>query len=82
MCGISGIVNFNGQGVKESDIRIMISKIKHRGPDDEGLFIDRNIGLGFVRLSILDLSEAGHQPMFHGFSLSAGDSLHLALFSF
>ena len=38
--------------------------MKHRGPDDEGLYIKENIGLGFVRLSILDLSMAGHQPMF------------------
>jgi len=37
--------------------------MKHRGPDDEGIFIDKNVGLGFVRLSIIDLSHAGHQPM-------------------
>lgn len=36
---------------------------KHRGPDDEGTFFEKNIGLGFVRLSILDLTYAGHQPM-------------------
>ena len=64
MCGISGIINFNEQQVLEKDLLLMMSKIKHRGPDDEGLFIDQNIGLGFVRLSILDLSIAGHQPMF------------------
>lgn len=38
--------------------------IKHRGPDDAGVFTDGPVGLGFVRLSILDLSAAGHQPMF------------------
>jgi len=64
MCGICGIVHFNQKPVVEEDIRLMMSKIKHRGPDDEGTFIDNNIGLGFVRLSILDLSQAGHQPMF------------------
>jgi asparagine synthase (glutamine-hydrolysing) len=64
MCGISGIINHNKQLVKEHDIRLMMQAIKHRGPDDEGLYIDKNVGLGFVRLSILDLSEAGHQPMF------------------
>ena len=42
----------------------MMSTIKHRGPDDEGTFIEDGISLGFLRLSILDLSEAGHQPMF------------------
>ena len=63
MCGIVGIVNFNNQSVENDDIKNMMSKIQHRGPDDEGIFIDNNIGLGFVRLSILDLSHAGHQPM-------------------
>ena len=42
----------------------MMSKIKHRGPDDEGIFVNDNLGIGFVRLSILDLSMNGHQPMF------------------
>lgn len=37
--------------------------MKHRGPDDEGIFLEENVGLGFVRLSIIDLSPAGHQPM-------------------
>jgi len=40
--------------------------MKHRGPDDEGIFINGKVGLGFVRLSIIDLSPAGHQPM-HSF---------------
>ena len=64
MCGISGIINFNNLSVSEKDLNTMIKKMKHRGPDDEGIFIDKNIGLGFVRLSILDLSIDGHQPMF------------------
>jgi asparagine synthase (glutamine-hydrolysing) len=64
MCGIAGIINFNLKPVQESNIRIMMQEMKHRGPDDDGVFIDNNIGLGFVRLSILDLSSAGHQPMF------------------
>lgn len=63
MCGISGIINFNNKTVKELEIVQMMRKMKHRGPDDEGVFIEENIGLGFVRLSILDLSTAGHQPM-------------------
>ena len=64
MCGISGIINFNNKTVEEADIRTMMHKMKHRGPDDEGVFIEENVGLGFVRLSILDLSPAGHQPMY------------------
>ena len=64
MCGISCILNFNGSHVKRSDIQVMMQKMKHRGPDDEGIFIKDNVGLGFVRLSIIDLSSAGHQPMF------------------
>lgn len=38
--------------------------MKHRGPDDEGMFLEDNVGFGFVRLSIIDLSPAGHQPMY------------------
>lgn len=64
MCGISGIFNFNNKAVCELEIKVMMEKMKHRGPDDEGLFIRNNFGLGFVRLSILDLSIAGHQPMY------------------
>jgi asparagine synthase (glutamine-hydrolysing) len=63
MCGISGVINFNNKPVKEGDLKLMMQKMKHRGPDDDGFFIEENVGLGFVRLSILDLSQAGHQPM-------------------
>lgn len=64
MCGICGIVNFNGNRVKPANIEQMMNLIKHRGPDDEGFFIHKNVGLGNVRLSIIDLTPAGHQPMF------------------
>jgi asparagine synthase (glutamine-hydrolysing) len=64
MCGICGIINFNNQPVSEAPLREMMQAMKHRGPDDDGVFIKENIGLGFVRLSIIDLSYAGHQPMF------------------
>jgi asparagine synthase (glutamine-hydrolysing) len=63
MCGICGIINFNQQQVQEASIRQMMQIMKHRGPDDEGVFIYNNVGFGFVRLSIIDLSPAGHQPM-------------------
>jgi asparagine synthase (glutamine-hydrolysing) len=42
----------------------MMYAMRHRGPDDEGTFLKDNFGIGFVRLSIIDLSMAGHQPMF------------------
>ena len=64
MCGINGIINFNQQPVSEESLRTMMQAQKHRGPDDEGVFMDGATGLGFVRLSILDLSRAGHQPMY------------------
>lgn len=63
MCGIAGIINFNNSP-REEDLLLMMKKIKHRGPDDEGVLLDGNIALGHVRLSIQDLSKAGHQPMF------------------
>lgn len=63
MCGINGIYKFNSERVDEEDVRLMMNIQKHRGPNDKGTFIDQNIGFGFVRLSILDLSPAGHQPM-------------------
>jgi asparagine synthase (glutamine-hydrolysing) len=63
MCGICGIINFNNQVVRAAPIQTMMQIMKHRGPDDEGVFLKDNVGLGFVRLSIIDLSPAGHQPM-------------------
>jgi asparagine synthase (glutamine-hydrolysing) len=62
MCGIAGIINFNQHQVEETAVRALMQKMKHRGPDDEGIFLENNIGFGFVRLSIIDLSTAGHQP--------------------
>ena len=64
MCGICGIINFKKIPVEESQISNMIQTMKHRGPNDEGVFIEKSVGFGFVRLSILDLSFSGHQPMF------------------
>ncbi|WP_309640799.1 asparagine synthase (glutamine-hydrolyzing) [Flavobacterium sp.] len=63
MCGINGILHLQSQ--KKVDERIltqMRDALEHRGPDDKGIFIDQNIGLGHRRLSILDTSAAGHQP--------------------
>lgn len=63
MCGIAGVFNINGEPVSPVIIRKMTDSIKHRGPDAEGFYIDSFIGLGHRRLSIIDLSSAGHQPM-------------------
>jgi len=64
MCGIAGRLNFNkSQKISESLLREMTKTLVHRGPDDEGIFIDNNLGFGHRRLSIVDLSSAGHQPM-------------------
>jgi asparagine synthase (glutamine-hydrolysing) len=64
MCGIVGKYNFNTwEPVKEELIESMCDRIVYRGPDDAGVYTDGAIGLGHRRLSILDLSELGHQPM-------------------
>lgn len=63
MCGIAGIVRFGKKPVQKEEMKRMMNVIKHRGPDDEGVYVNGQIGLGHVRLSILDLSAAGHQPM-------------------
>lgn len=62
MCGIAGIVNFEQEVSKESILE-MCNTMVHRGPDAEGVFIDGSVGLGHRRLSIIDLSESGNQPM-------------------
>ena len=63
MCGICGQFNFrNGVRVEFDDVRRMTQSLIHRGPDDEGHFVSGSIGLGFRRLSIIDLG-GGHQPM-------------------
>lgn len=63
MCGIVGQIRFDKKPAKKDEVLKMMHVIKHRGPDDEGVYVDGRIGLGHVRLSILDLTEAGHQPM-------------------
>tara|TARA_Y100001980_G_C14556160_1_gene346707 strand:- start:3849 stop:5723 length:1875 start_codon:yes stop_codon:yes gene_type:complete len=63
MCGIVGILNTNKEKVSRSILKKMTNEIVHRGPDGEGYYVDDYIGIGHRRLSILDLSEAGNQPM-------------------
>ncbi|HEX6047381.1 MAG TPA: asparagine synthase (glutamine-hydrolyzing) [Pyrinomonadaceae bacterium] len=73
MCGINGIAfsSRSGRMVSRSQLEAMRDVIRHRGPDDEGLLIDRNVGLGHRRLSIVDVA-AGHQPM-----TNEDDTLHI-----
>lgn len=62
MCGICGLVDFESK-VDGAVLRSMTESIRHRGPDDEGIKVFDHAGLGHRRLSILDLSPLGHQPM-------------------
>lgn len=75
MCGICGIIRTNDQLVDPAHIHQMMRAQKHRGPDDEGVFIENGVGLGFVRLSIIDLSLSGHQPM------SSADNRYVVVFN-
>ena len=66
MCGISGFLLANAilpRGAAEARLWAMIATLRHRGPDDEGVWTDGRAGLAHARLSIIDLSPAGHQPM-------------------
>ncbi|GJM45484.1 MAG: asparagine synthetase B [Gemmatimonadota bacterium] len=69
MCGIAGIVD--GKPVRAEDLRRMTDALAHRGPDDQGAWIDGGVGLGHRRLSIIGL-EDGHQPM-----SNEDDSVHI-----
>jgi asparagine synthase (glutamine-hydrolysing) len=63
MCGIIGVLRFDGVPVDEDHLTAMRDTMFHRGPDDGGLYINGPVGLGHRRLSIVDLTDAGHQPM-------------------
>jgi asparagine synthase (glutamine-hydrolysing) len=63
MCGIAGIVHLDGRAASPAVLKRMTDAIAHRGPDGEGHWIDGGVGFGHRRLSIIDLSPAGHQPM-------------------
>jgi asparagine synthase (glutamine-hydrolysing) len=65
MCGICGIVGFKKEPIRQERLQSMTDAIAHRGPDDQGHYFsgDRAVALGHRRLSIIDLSEKGHQPM-------------------
>jgi asparagine synthase (glutamine-hydrolysing) len=61
MCGIAGFIGKNNQ---EQTIKLMVKAMAHRGPDGDGVFCSDGIALGHARLSILDLSDSGAQPMY------------------
>lgn len=64
MCGICGIYHSQRDQIVDEQLLINMTRImRHRGPDDEGILIDGNLGLGHRRLSIIDLSSLGRQPM-------------------
>lgn len=65
MCGIAGIISVNKQEISQQRLKAMTDIIAYRGPDGEGYWISENgnIGFGHRRLSIIDLSENGNQPM-------------------
>jgi len=63
MCGISGYINLKNSFVDPSFVKEMNRLQKHRGPDGEETWVEKNVTLGHVRLSIIDLSEEASQPM-------------------
>ena len=65
MCGIAGKISFSDKNIPPQDIEAMNEAIRHRGPDDGGVYLspDQKVGLGHRRLAIIDLSPLGHQPM-------------------
>ena len=63
MCGFVGVLNLDGEPARPELLAPMVASIAHRGPDDDGVEVSGPCGLGFRRLSIIDLSPSGHQPM-------------------
>ncbi|HXJ23373.1 MAG TPA: asparagine synthase (glutamine-hydrolyzing) [Polyangia bacterium] len=65
MCGIAGILRFDGSSVPAEQIEKMVGSLRHRGPDDQGTLVEGGVALGMRRLAIVDLSPTGHQPLFN-----------------
>ena len=63
MCGIAGILTFDGSEASRGEVLAMTRALAHRGPDGEGVYVSGPIGLGHRRLAVLDLEETGNQPM-------------------
>ncbi len=63
MCGICGIFEFDqSRAISRDEVHAMNQTIRHRGPDDDGVYVERGVGMGHRRLSIIDLA-GGHQPL-------------------
>jgi asparagine synthase (glutamine-hydrolysing) len=73
MCGITGLINLDNSPVFSHVVKGMTDALIHRGPDDEGQWVEKNVGIGHRRLSVIDLSQAGRQPM-----ISANDRFVLS----
>lgn len=66
MCGAAGIFDVRGEGrISDMSLASMVSALEHRGPDQKGVYIDRNAGLGHSQLSIIDLASGG-QSIYNG----------------
>lgn len=80
MCGIAGIISRNPNHVSTERLKQMINVLAHRGPDGEGFWLNENntVGFGHRRLAILDLSEAGKQPMhlFNHYSITYNGEIY------
>jgi asparagine synthase (glutamine-hydrolysing) len=63
MCGIAGIIRWGAAPVAEAELVAMAGALEHRGPDQQGVFVEPGVGIGMRRLSIIDLSPLGRQPM-------------------
>jgi asparagine synthase (glutamine-hydrolysing) len=75
MCGFVAVVSTNGGSPVAGTLSRMTDLLSHRGPDDRGIFVEGAAGLGFRRLSILDLAASGHQPM------RSADGRHVIVFN-
>lgn len=80
MCGIAGIISRNPNHVSTERLKQMTNVLAHRGPDGEGFWLNENnkVGFGHRRLAILDLSEAGKQPMhlFNHYSITYNGEIY------
>ena len=65
MCGLCGELRLDDQPVEQQHLRVMLQMLERRGPDDQGIYAHKQIGLAHRRLAIIDLSSAGKQPMFN-----------------
>jgi len=66
MCGIAGVLRFDGTPVTEQEIAAMNRWQDHRGPDSAGIYLEDGLGFGHTLLAVMDPTSAGHQPMSYG----------------